>query len=87
MTKNIDAVYENGVFRPLEPIDMAENQKVTLTITNGSPNNTDVQDFIPPQFATRDEWQHAIGSWAKSHARTGADADWSRENIYAGRGE
>jgi hypothetical protein len=84
MIKNIEAIYSGGVLRPLEPLDLAENEKVTITICTP---NTANQGGMPPQFATRDEWQDAISSWAASHAQTGTDADWSRESIYAGRGE
>ena len=28
MTKNLQAVYENGVLRPLEPLDLREQQLV-----------------------------------------------------------
>jgi predicted DNA-binding antitoxin AbrB/MazE fold protein len=27
------AIYENGVLRPLEPLDLEENQQVTITIS------------------------------------------------------
>jgi hypothetical protein len=42
---------------------------------------------MPPQFGSREEWRKAIRAWAASHAPAGTDADWSRESIYAGRGE
>tara|TARA_Y100000294_G_scaffold176787_1_gene200212 strand:+ start:1634 stop:1930 length:297 start_codon:yes stop_codon:yes gene_type:complete len=32
MQKTINAVYENGVFKPLEPISLNENEKVKLDI-------------------------------------------------------
>jgi predicted DNA-binding antitoxin AbrB/MazE fold protein len=32
MTKQVEAVYENGVLRPLEPLSLAENERVTVTI-------------------------------------------------------
>ncbi|MDA2923344.1 antitoxin family protein [Acidobacteria bacterium AH-259-L09] len=32
MSKSVEAVYENGVLRPLEPIDLPEHQRVTVTI-------------------------------------------------------
>jgi predicted DNA-binding antitoxin AbrB/MazE fold protein len=33
MTRTIDAVYENGTLRPLEPIGwLAENARVTVTV-------------------------------------------------------
>ena len=34
MTKTVEAVYENGVFRPLKrPEGIAEHRQVTLTVT------------------------------------------------------
>lgn len=33
MTRHVEAVYEHGVFRPLEPIALTESQRVTLTIS------------------------------------------------------
>lgn len=41
--QQIEAVFENGVFRPLQPIDLAEHQRVTLVLpasdvaANGTP--------------------------------------------------
>ena len=29
----VEAVYENGVLRPLEPLELAEHQHVTVTVT------------------------------------------------------
>jgi len=37
MTRNLQAVYENGVLRPLEPLDLREKQIVNLTISDGAP--------------------------------------------------
>jgi predicted DNA-binding antitoxin AbrB/MazE fold protein len=39
MFMQVDAVYENGVLKPLRPLDLAENEHVVVTITqaaNGS---------------------------------------------------
>ena len=33
MTKRIEAVYENRVLRPLEPLPLDEHQRVTVTVT------------------------------------------------------
>src|SRR5438477_1879511 len=38
-------------------------------------------------FSSREEWIKAIGAWAASHQPSPTAADWSRESIYAGRGE
>jgi hypothetical protein len=52
MYKTVPAVYENGVLRPLEPVNLAENAKVTVTITNGSetvPENASPGSAFPGQ--------------------------------------
>ena len=33
MTKQVEAVYENGVLRPLEPLSLDEHQRVTVTVS------------------------------------------------------
>ena len=33
MTKQVEAVYENGVLRPLEPLLLDEHQRVTVTVS------------------------------------------------------
>lgn len=32
MSTHVEAVYENGVFRPLHPVQLPEHQRVTVTI-------------------------------------------------------
>ena len=34
MTARIDAVFQGGVFWPLQPLDIAEGERVQLTITS-----------------------------------------------------
>lgn len=34
MPKAIDAIFENGVFKPLEKIDLKEHKKVTIIVTH-----------------------------------------------------
>lgn len=34
MTKTVEAVYENGVLRPLEALALRDNQRVTLTLSD-----------------------------------------------------
>jgi predicted DNA-binding antitoxin AbrB/MazE fold protein len=33
MHRTLEAIYEKGILRPLQPVDLRENQRVTLTIT------------------------------------------------------
>jgi len=37
MARNVQAVYENGVLRPLKPLDLREQQLVTVAITEEAP--------------------------------------------------
>ncbi len=34
MTRQVEAVYENGVLRPLEPLPLDEHQRVTVTVSD-----------------------------------------------------
>jgi predicted DNA-binding antitoxin AbrB/MazE fold protein len=36
MSKRLDVIYENGVFRPLEPVNVPEHQRMTVTIPEAS---------------------------------------------------
>ena len=54
MEKTVQAVYENGVLHPLEPLLLGERQQVTVTISDridASPNH--------PLLVSPDEWGHA----------------------------
>ena len=56
MEKTVQAVYEDGVLRPLEPILLEERQEVTVTISD--------QGDVPrdhPLLASSDEWASAAG--------------------------
>jgi predicted DNA-binding antitoxin AbrB/MazE fold protein len=47
MTRMIQAVYENGAFRPLEPVACREHERVLLTVEN-TPEAE--EDLIDHQF-------------------------------------
>jgi predicted DNA-binding antitoxin AbrB/MazE fold protein len=54
MEKTVQAVYEDGVLRPLEPIPLEDRQEVTVTISD--------QGNIPrghPLLASPEEWADA----------------------------
>ena len=40
MSKRLEAVYENGVLRLLEPVDLQEHQHVTVTIDENGARST-----------------------------------------------
>lgn len=33
MVQQVEAVYENGLLRPLEPLNLADSQRVRITVT------------------------------------------------------
>ena len=44
MIKKIDAIYEGGILRPLEPLTLSESQRVTITFTeSGNDDWMDVE--------------------------------------------
>jgi len=49
MAREIDAIYENGVLRPLEPLDLEEQQRVRIIIDHGDP----LADLLDTEFM---EW-------------------------------
>ena len=44
MSKQIEAIYENGVLRPLVPLSLEEHQRVTITIAEDSEAEEDLFD-------------------------------------------
>jgi predicted DNA-binding antitoxin AbrB/MazE fold protein len=47
MRKQIQAIYENGVLRPLEPLNLDESQRVTITIADAGEGE---EDLVDPAF-------------------------------------
>ena len=46
MRKSLEVVYERGVFRPLEPVELPENQRVRVTIE-------DEEDWLDTTYMER----------------------------------
>jgi Protein of unknown function DUF104 len=53
MSTQLQAVYENGVLRPLQPLALAERQCVTITINEDASAHVDHAHFILPP----DRWE------------------------------
>lgn len=56
MEKRVQAVYEGGVLRPLEPIPLEDRQEVTVTISDEA---NIIRDH--PLLASSEEWADAAG--------------------------
>jgi predicted DNA-binding antitoxin AbrB/MazE fold protein len=54
MEKTVQAVYEDGVLRPLEPIPLEERQEVTVTISDEGNISRE-----HPLLASSEEWASA----------------------------
>jgi predicted DNA-binding antitoxin AbrB/MazE fold protein len=52
MSVQVKAIYENGVFRPLQSVDLPERQEVTMTIEDRGEEAKQVVFVLPP-----DRWQ------------------------------
>ncbi|HEY4760929.1 MAG TPA: antitoxin family protein [Thermoguttaceae bacterium] len=53
MTQVIQAVYENGVLRPLETIHLIEHQQVRITIEGMSKENAENSDVLSAEDPLR----------------------------------
>jgi predicted DNA-binding antitoxin AbrB/MazE fold protein len=62
MVHEVDAVFENGLLRPLEPLSLADKQFVHLTIT-GSAAPVKVLDRRQEQEWLRDHSREFPGQW------------------------
>ena len=54
MQKTFEAVYENGVLRPLETLQLPNNERVTVTIEDLAASGQDLAGYFSPE-----EWEAA----------------------------
>ena len=53
MSQHIDAIYVNGVFRPEQPVNIADGERVSLTVdakSAGTDDLSDVLDLLDTEF-------------------------------------
>ncbi len=67
MTKTIEAIYENGVFRPLDAVDLPDKSKVEIDLhlnagrkAGPTDDKSHLQFTLPPG-----EWIKQVREWAK----------------------
>ena len=56
MEKTIQAVYESGVLRPLEPLELSEQQEVTVFVSDETASRNK-----HPLLVSSEEWSAAAG--------------------------
>lgn len=74
MNQNIQAIYQNGVLRLLEPLDLPENQIVEIDVRDVSESNNDKEKWLK-EF---DEWMASLDP----NTPNLTDEQISRESIY-----
>jgi predicted DNA-binding antitoxin AbrB/MazE fold protein len=88
MTKQVDAVYENGILRPLEPLPLEEHQRVTVTISNISSDPlAPMVDYAFQEWARKEvAGTTHIASLEEVQRMTASDQSSWAEAIIAERG-
>lgn len=82
----IRAIFENGVFRPTEPVALAESTEVTFEprpVAAGGNGDLDDSHFIsrPPRMTQEEiaQWLHDLAACSSGGS---LPEDWSRADIY-----
>ncbi len=74
MSQNIQAIYENGILRPLQPLDFPENSVLEIDVRDISKSDSD-----------KDKWLKDFDEWMNSldpNTPNLTDEQISRESIY-----
>jgi predicted DNA-binding antitoxin AbrB/MazE fold protein len=89
MTNHVDAVYENGVLRPLEPLPLEEHQRVRVTISSISGDS--LASLVDQSFLEQARKEVAAADYIPTHEEvrrmTVMDASSWSEAIIAEREE
>ncbi len=74
MSQNVQAIYENGILRPLQPLDFPENSIVEIDVRDISKSDSDKEKWLK-DF---DEWMNSLDP----NTPNLTDEQISRESIY-----
>ncbi len=77
MTIHMNAIYENGLLRPLRPLPLTEKQEVQLQIETGKATD--------PRHLSVDEIERLIDEMAVERELPQVPTDLSREDFYEDR--
>jgi predicted DNA-binding antitoxin AbrB/MazE fold protein len=77
MSEHIQAIYENGVLRPLQPLDLPENSVVEIDVRDVSKNSE--KEFVNKfKIEAFEEWMASFDADTPNLT----DEQISRESIY-----
>jgi predicted DNA-binding antitoxin AbrB/MazE fold protein len=74
MSEHIQAIYENGILRPLKPLDLPENSVVEIDVRDVSEKDSYKENWLK-EF---DEWVNSLDP----NTPNLTDGQISRESIY-----
>lgn len=74
MSQQIDAIYDNGVLKPLVPLSLPDKARVTLTVETHQVRSAGVQPH--------DEWERLLRGLAKDCGVSLPDLAVSSEGLY-----
>ena len=86
MTQTIEAIYENGVFRPLEAVDLPENSVIELALHLREDTEQGLTAAERLQ-KNPEEWLRVFDEWVNQPREVPdlPDEALRRENIYSDR--
>jgi predicted DNA-binding antitoxin AbrB/MazE fold protein len=86
MTTTIQAVFENGVFRPLAPLSLPEGQQVEVVIATEDKETVKARDSTgAAEDLSEEEFEACLDGLAEGLDLPVLPADaYSREGIYGG---
>ena len=84
MTRSIQAVFEHGLLRPLEPLNLVENARVIVTIDSTSEARDGAAAPAETQTGLSDQmFESILDELASGPALPPLPADFSRADLYA----
>ncbi len=87
MTRHVEAVYEHGVLRPLEPLALSESQRVKLTITDASNDRTSLNVSLTERVRAEAAALHQAPTLEEVRAALAAIPGSLSNDVIAARGD
>jgi predicted DNA-binding antitoxin AbrB/MazE fold protein len=55
MSHNLDAIFDHGVFRPLQPVSFPEGTRVHLSVSESAESQVNTSRLMSPRLANPDQ--------------------------------
>lgn len=86
MSQHVRAIFENGVLKPLDPLDLEEEEVVSVSVEklveNGRPDEDSYQPLIADDGDPNISWQEVQAVLAKLPGSLANDFDRQREERF-----